>query len=213
MKPLLVIPSPRDIAEVKESISKLNIDKLWAKYYPQEEAYKTAREWFLSHKEYTHFIIHPDDMMATQQNLEFLLMSADNRIISGWCINTIQDNWEELNHTNMSYTLSWDTPRRKTYESYNFIPEKDIQTLLREGKSIIKVKFAGFALQSIPRYIIERIPFTADHDCCVDTCLSLDLDAQDINQFINLRVRTKHLRHPYGILVGEKPKEMIYEKL
>ena len=216
MKPLLFIPSPRDIPEVKESISKLKIDKLWVKYHKQEEAYKMARDVFLSEQmqDYTHLIIHPDDMLAIQRDLEYLMMSADDRVISGWCINTIQDNWQELNDTNISYTITWDTPRRKTYESYNFIPVKDVIKLLQDGRAVIKVKFAGFALQLIPRSIIERIPFSADHDCCVDTCFSLDCDAQGVEQFINLRVRTKHLkRNVDEIQTGKKEPKIIFEHI
>ena len=213
IKPLLFIPSPRDIPEVKESISKLKIDKLWVKYCKQEYAYKRARHWFLK-SEYTHLIIHPDDMLATQRDLEYLLLSSSDSVMSGWCINTIQDNWQDLKDTNMSYTITWDTPRRKTYESYNFIPVRDIIKLLHEGRSIIKVKFAGFALQCIPRRIIEQIPFSADHDCCVDTCFSLDCDAQGVDQFINLRVRTKHLKRKVDeIQTGKKEPKIIFEKL
>ena len=186
---------------------------MWVKYHKQELAYYEARNWFLSYKQYTHLIIHPDDMISTQRDLEYLMMSADDRVISGWCINTIQDNWEELNDTNMSYTITWDTPRRKTYESYNFIPVKDVIKMLHAGKSIIKVKFAGFALQSIPRSIIEQIPFSADHDCCVDTCFSLDCDAQEVEQFINLRVHTKHLKRKVDeIQTGIKEPKIIFEK-
>jgi len=214
MKPLLFIPSPRDIPEVKESISKLKIDKLWIKYHKQEEAYKMARDIFLSEQmnDYTHFIIHPDDMLSTQRDLEYLLLSSSDSVMSGWCINTIQDNWQELNHTNMSYTITWDTPRRKTYESYNFIPVKDVIKLLQDGRAVIKVKFAGFALQLIPRDIIEQIPFSADHDCCVDTCFSLDCDVQGVDQFINLRVRTKHLKRKVDeIQTGKKEPKIIFE--
>ncbi len=212
MKPLLFIPSPRDIEIVKESVDKLKIDKLWLKYYPQEEAYVTARDWFLRHYEYTHLIIHPDDLLATQTALEFLLLSADDKVISGWCINTIKENWEQINDTSISYTLCWDPPRSATYESFNFIPAQHINTLLSDGKAIIKVKFSGFALCCIPRNILEQVMFRGDQDCCMDATFAIDLHYYGIDQYCNLKTRTKHLRRSKEeIQVDKKPKRIIFE--
>jgi hypothetical protein len=214
LKPLLFLPSPRDIPEVKESVDKLKIDKLWVKYYPQEEAYQTARNFFLYNYEYTHLVIHPDDLIATQDNLEWILLTTgDDRVMSGWCINTIKDNWQELNDTNISYNLPHDPPAEGVYEDFNFIPVKDIETLLSQGTAIIKVKFAGFALCCIPRTIVEQIPFRGDDDCCMDSTFSLDLEAQLMEQFVNMRVRTQHLKIPFNELqTGKKEKQIIYEQ-
>ena len=212
MRPLLFIPSPRDVPEVKEAISKLKIDKLWVKYYTAEEAYKTARDWFLS-RDYTHLLINPDDLIVTPENLDNLLMSATDRVISGWCINTILDNWKELDQTNISYTMCYDPPSGSTYDSYNFIPVKHINTLLSDGKSIIKVKFAGFALTSIPRKIVEEIPFRTSEGCCIDSTFALDLYQKEIDQFVHLRVRTLHMKIPFDeIKTGRLEKQIIFEE-
>ena len=183
MKPLLFLPSPRDIPEVKESVDKLKIDKYWVKYHKQEEAYIIARDFFLRHYDYSHLIIHPDDLLATQQALEYLLMSVDDKVISGWCINTIKEEWQELNQSSISYTLPYDPPRASTYNTFGFIPVENLENLLREGKSIIKIKFSGFALCCIPRTVLEQIRFRGDHDCCMDSTFSLDLDGNGIEQY------------------------------
>src|SRR6266540_3850211 len=89
MNPLLVIFQPREIPEFLEATNKLKIDKLWMKYFPQEEAYVTARFWFLEHKEYTHFVILPDDLIVKQEHLDMLSNSFEQyKIKSGWCNNT-----------------------------------------------------------------------------------------------------------------------------
>jgi len=209
----LFIPSPRDIPEVKESIDKLKIDKYWVKYYPQEEAYQTARNFFLYNYEYTHLVIHPDDLLSEQWQLEHLLLSAaTDAVMSGWCINTILENWQELNQSSISKTLPYPEPIKATYGTYNFMKVKSIENLLSKGTAIIKVKFSGFALCCIPRIIVEKVPFRGDGDCCMDSTFALDLDAEGIEQFANLRVRTVHLRRKVEELqVGKKPKEIIFE--
>src|SRR6476619_4030303 len=211
MNPLLFIPSPRDIPEVKESVDKLKIDKIWIKYYGQEEAYKTARQYFLEHKEYTHLVIHPDDLLVTPLNLEYLLIDRD-MVIYGWCINTIREDWQQLNQSNISDYLSYEKPREATYESFQFMPVERINDLLRNGIAKIKVKFAGFALTSIPRNVVEQVPFIADGDCCMDSTFALDLDAHGIEQYVNIRVRTKQIRRiSEEIQTGKKEKRIIFE--
>jgi len=199
--------------DVKESVDKLKIDKLWIKYYGQEEAYKTARQYFLEHKEYTHLIIHPDDLLVTPLNLEYLLIDRDI-VINGWCINTIREDWKQLNESNISDYLPYEKPREATYESFRFMPVERINDLLRIGISKIKVKFAGFALTSIPRNVVEQVPFIADGDCCMDSTFALDLDAHGIEQYVNLRVRTKHLRRsPEEIQTGKREKRIIFSQM
>jgi len=214
LKPLLFLPSPRDIPEVKESVDKLKIDKYWVKYYPQEEAYQTARNFFLYNYEYTHLIIHPDDLLSQNWQLEHLLLSAaTDAVMSGWCINTILPNWQELNQSSLSKTLPHNPPSEATYNTYNFMKVKNIESLLSKGTAIIKVKFSGFALCCIPRVVLEKVAFRGDRDCCMDSTFALDLEDEGIEQFANLRVRTQHLRRePSELLVGKKPKRVIFEK-
>ena len=70
MKPLLVIFNPRSIPEFYKAIEKINgISKLWIKYFPQDEAYNKAREFFLQ-SDYTHLMILPDDLIVTQADVD-----------------------------------------------------------------------------------------------------------------------------------------------
>jgi len=133
--------------------------------------------------------------------------------MSGWCVNTILPNWQELNQSSISKTLLTTRPSQATYGNYNFMSVKSIDRLLNKGTAIIKVKFSGFALCCIPRIVVEKVPFRGDLDCCMDATFSLDLEAEGIDQFANLRVRTQHLRRDVSELqVGKKKKEVIFEK-
>ena len=73
MKPLLVIFNPRRIPEFYKAIEKINgISKFWIKYFPQDEAYKKARQFFLE-SDYTHFMILPDDLIVTQADVNAIV--------------------------------------------------------------------------------------------------------------------------------------------
>jgi len=133
--------------------------------------------------------------------------------MSGWCINTILPNWQELNQSSLSKTLPFNPPNAATYDTYKFMKVKNIENLLSKGIAIIKVKFSGFALCCIPRIVVEKVPFRGDYDCCMDATFALDLADEGIEQFANLRVRTQHLRRePSELQVGKKEKKIIFEK-
>ena len=205
MKPLLGIFHCREIPEFKEATNKLKIDKLWIKFYPQGEAYDTARTFFLEHKEYTHFVTLPDDLLATQEAIRILAddcWEQPDIIISGWCNNTAGDT--DWTYTDFSFTLP--PIQTKEFEPYNFAKIQDITTYKRD---IIPVPFQGIALTFLPRKVLEEIPFRTDIP--QDLGLAHDLAKKGISQYIDLRARMVHLRRPDGILVGKRDKEIVWE--
>lgn len=57
MKPLIFMPSPRNLPKFNECMAKVKkYDKLWVKYWEQTQAYMIARNWFLN-EDYTHLVI------------------------------------------------------------------------------------------------------------------------------------------------------------
>ena len=214
IKPLIFIPSARDLPEFEEYTKKLNYDKLWIKYHPQEEAYVVGRNWFLEHSEYTHLIILPDDLLLEQSQLETLLQHSD-MVMSGWCIHGKSPQDRKGLDSNVSFSLPsiFTPPMLTVYESYDFIPINEIKNYIRAHWVAATIKFSGFAPTIIPREIVQQVPFRASHGCCVDTCFSQDLLIHKINQFVNFRVQTKEIEatSPELIQVGKKEKEIRYE--
>ena len=204
MKPLLCVFHCREIPEFKQHTDKLKIDKLWMNFYPQGEAYDTARTFFLEHKEYTHFVTLPDDLLATQEAIDYLSQDVieNDIVISGWCNNTAGDT-DDI-YTDFSHTLP--PIQTKEFEPYNFSKIQDIETYKRD---IIPVPFQGIALTFLSRKVLEQIPFRTDIP--QDLGLAHDLAKARISQYIDLRARMVHLRHPHGILVGKRDKEMVWE--
>ena len=211
-KPLLFIPSPRDILEFNEATSKLNIDKLWMKYYPQEEAYTKARQWFLEDDHYSHLIILPDDLTVNQNILDILLADTEEyNIISGWTPNTINDNGESDSNISVAH-LPPDPPLRNLYHELHFESLVFMEHVLKVGVPIIPVKHQGFALTVLHKTIVKKVPFRTSAGCCVDSCLSLDLNRMEIPQFVDLRARSRHIKtNPDILLTGKRPSELIFE--
>ena len=204
MKPLLCIFHCREIPLFKLHTDKLKIDKLWVKFYPQGEAYALAREWFLEHEEYTHLVTLPDDLLATQEAIDILSEDAakEDIIISGWCNNTA---WITNNiYTDFSFILP--PVQTKEWHPYQFA---SIESILQFKTNIIPVPFQGIALTFLPRKVMQEISFAKDLP--QDIVLAHDLFRKGYSQYVDLRARMIHLRHPHGILVGKKQKEIVFE--
>lgn len=196
MKPLIFIPSPRDIPQFAESVKAITeYDRLWVKYLPEQEAYRKARTFFLNH-DYTHLVILPDDLIVTPEDIEVLC--EDTRfnnypIISG--ITNIDDGEtfrgkycvaEHLPTFNGDMTLG----------SYKWYTEEERQGRLAMLHVVIQVKHIGFPLTFIRRDIIEDVIFRVHptFSCCVDVQFCIDCDRLNIPIFVDLLVVGKHLK-------------------
>jgi hypothetical protein len=98
LNPLIAIPSPRNIPQIIEALTKVNkqYDLLWIKHMPEFQAYPLMRDKFLNHpnEKYTHLIICPDDLLIDDANKVKMLLDDYNEIdysdrdftvISGYC--------------------------------------------------------------------------------------------------------------------------------
>lgn len=210
--PLLFIPSPRFIEQFYNATENLEIDKLWMKYYPQQEAYSLARDWFLNHQEYNSLIILPDDLLVKQESINQLIEDSEfYSVISGYCNNTAG----ETTHVDSDIaigTLPPNPPLRGRYHEFRWNSLVTLENMVKVGPAIIPVLHQGFALTLLKRKIVQRIPFRTSEGCCVDSCLSLDFDHRNIPQWVDLRVKSEHLKtNPDILLVGKERKEMIFE--
>ena len=214
VKPLIFIPSVRDLPEVKEAVDKLPYDKLWVKYMKQGQAYVTGRNFFLSHPEYTHLVINPDDLIVKPDQLAWLLSLTrnTNRVVSGWCVHGKTRDPRVGLDTNISFHLYKGDPHVGTYEDYKHITIEEVNKF-HTGDMIKEVKFSGFAPTIIPRDVVHDIPFKVSQgDCCVDSYFAQDLDKLGIKQYVDFRICTKELKAAdldiYGHL-GKKAPQVI----
>jgi hypothetical protein len=169
------------------------VDKLWIKWYGQltkPNAYDVARVEFLKRTEYTHFLLLTDDVIVQQKDIDLLIKDAEEGqydVISGWFNNDLTTHAVD---TNFSFSLPHDPPSDGSYEAYHF----ESMLSIIQHPDIIQVLHQGTALSLINRKIIEEVPFRNSEGCCIDACLSLDLAAKEIKQYVDLRVRCLHLK-------------------
>ena len=216
MNPLLVIFNPRNIPEFYKAIEKIHrVSKLWIRYFPQNEAYNKARAFFLK-SDYTHLMILPDDLLVTQADVDAILNHDESYdSISGWCNNNGRDDTNI--DTNISAFLPPDPPRTATYDGYRWFKISQFESMVSKEENsgaIIPVLHQGFALSRLSRNLIEKVPFRTDAGCCVDSCLSLDLMKfkVGITQYVDIRIRMKHLKIPRSeLLVGKEKASIFFE--
>lgn len=221
MKPLIALPSPRDLPIVLEALDKITeYDKLWVKYSPEHITYPIIREQFLKNKnKYTHLVICPDDLLIDDKNkLELLLQDyesfpfedPDKIIMSGYCNVDTSDNSKYANIT------TTEVSNARHGRVYQWLTLQQLESKTGEHY-LIEVKFAGFPLMVIPRSAIEQIPFRNDSStgqfdalgCCVDIMFCNDAISKGYKIFVDTRVRLQHLKYSdiyTGQLLQNHPK-------
>jgi hypothetical protein len=191
LNPLLGIPSPRDITTFKEHIDALKADKLWCKYYKELEAYQRIRKYFLSHPDYTHLIICPDDLIVKPYDLTRLIHGLNrysHPILSGMCnLDSKEETKSLVNITPLKHV-----PHAEPYlRRYVWMSTKSKR--MRKGE-IFQVGYAGFGLFAIRRDIVEKIPFRHDGICCIDTFFCWDCKQANIPIFVDPKINMLHLK-------------------
>lgn len=189
-RPLICIPSPRDIPDFLESIKLLQYDKILAKYMPQPQAYNKLRNYFLERTEYDPMILFADDLIVYIQGIEELLQYQrvhPEDVISGICNFDMYHNIDKYCFRaigDMGYY-----PRKHFIEEY-------LETWKPKEKApgLYCVEFNGFACIVISRRIVELVPFRFDNNGGgVDQNFADDCRALGIDVLVNIHVQFKHL--------------------
>lgn len=224
IEPLLFCPSPRDIPEFYDSFNKItNYDKYFVWYTkPEVLAYEWGRDIFLEHKQYTHFVICPDDLIIKQEHVDKLISDLeifdDNHCVGGFCnIDTTEDK-KEISNICMDRVNTDQYPNRK----YNFMTLQALRDL-SVHKKFIEVGFSGFPLFAIPRPILEKIEFRNDSydgwddcGCCLDVMFCHDLLENGYKIICDLSLELYHMKIDdnkvaYFYANGEKERKRYFE--
>ena len=214
---LLCCPSPRDIKEVYVELIKCPYDRLYAKYFPETTAYRLMRDFFLSHLEYTHLMICPDDLVIKAENVEMIraeLEKQDYDNLAGVCNVDLKENADLLNITTNLPHPKRTVPERGQvgWRFYDRIPRNRVH-----DEDIITVPFSGFAAQAINRKTVERLKFVDDSTFNEQQGLQTGaIDAMwanqcafakpPIKQHVMLKNRMKHLKKKnkfWDIMIGD----------
>jgi hypothetical protein len=200
VRPLIFIPSPRDISVFTESVKLLIYDKYWVKYYPEPTAYQLARKFFLQGN-YSHLIILPDDLIVRQSQIDMLIEDIKQNnypVISGIT------NVDARQSTIGKYCISKRLPavERLTEDSYDWFTEFERDQYLNVYKKpIVQVKHIGFPLAFVRRDVVKRLEFRplTQYNCCLDVQFCYDCRNTGIPIYVDLRVVGKHLKKRDGV--------------
>jgi len=207
VKPLVCIPSPRDIPDFLEAIKKIPADKYWVKYYPQPEAYDMLRDFFLDHLEYNFMALLPDDLIPTKAAFNILchdLKWYNLPVLSGIC----NIDWARQNIYNVRRSFT------TAPEDY-FVTDKTLGEIIqRERGPIIPVKSTNFSWYFIRRDVVHQVPFKGG----VDQEFDKDCERLGIPIHCDLSAKMLHRSNVLGDMSFEhmylniKPATTIYEK-
>ena len=223
MKLLLFRGSPRanipDV-EIQNRDNEKECDVLYVRYAFEFDAYKFARDYFLS-KDYDYLLIATDDIVVKpehirqiKEDLKIKLSPKDEEfrsfaVISGMMNVDQQEYDDQWGNLNICPVLAFKDRKLRYYDWYkrNTLPKDDI----------FQVAFAGFGLTAIRRDIVEKIPFHTDSvfkGTGVDTGASLDLVfcwycyEYGIPIVVDQRIDMQHLRISGQSQAGERKKEI-----
>lgn len=132
-------------------------DVLYVRYAFEFDAYKFARDYFLSHKEYDYLVLATDDIIVKPEHLRQLkkdLKTFPFPVIGGMMNVDQHEYMDDWGNLNICQTLGLKDRRLRQYDWYkrNTLPKEDI----------FQVKFNGFALLAIRRDVVELFPFNSD---------------------------------------------------
>lgn len=200
MKPLVFIPSPRDIPEFLEAVDKIKLDKYWVKYTrPEVYAYIHAQSFFLNNREYTHLVILPDDLLVTPSDLEKLLHHAKTvKIVSGFCN---IDTTDLKDYANICVKEVHAKRDKRQYTWMTFDEFTKYSDKYKEKNGLVKVQFSGFPLMVLERSVLEKVWFRNDsrcglesNGCCLDVTFCYDAIQTGFDIYVDPLIRLTHMK-------------------
>ena len=192
MNPLLFMPSPRDIPQVKQAWTKLPYDKFIVKYKNQKEAYAEGREFFLQHEEYDYIVICADDLVIQPEDLETLLKDVQEfkfKQLDGIC--PLDETMPEFY---ACQPLGCDVSGNQPQMGYGCWYMKETipdDTYLRVGHS-------GAVCRVIERELFTKLTFTGGNDTkdgWFDFGMTKEMNELKVPIMVNTTVLMEHLRN------------------
>jgi hypothetical protein len=217
---LIINPSPRKIKlfEVKLEILNQKYDILREKYnFDEVDAYNQCRNYFLSHPEYTHMAILPDDLLVDLKHVDKLvedLEKYDYDVLSGisnfamssknfWNRMTCIDynNYGAVDQLAKTARFDYFT-QVMTRERYDKIKEE----MANKPNRIIRVALSNFPFTIAKRHVIEKIEFGMSL-MGVDTVFFQSCINHGIPTYADLDVQMVHIK---GIEENHEMKDSIF---
>ncbi len=204
---LIINPSPRKIKlfEAKLSILNTKYDILREKNnFNEVEAYNNCRDYFLSHPEYTHMAILPDDLLVDLKHVDKLvedLEKYDYDVLSG-ISNFSMESRNFFNHMTcidyMNYGAVDQLAATARFDYFTQVMTRERYTKIKEEMAnkpnrIIRVALSNFPLTIAKRHVIEKIEFGGSL-MGVDTVFFQSCINKGIATYADLDVEMLHIK-------------------
>ena len=213
INPLLFYMQAADYPDILEELDKIPCDKFIVKYMPYPWPHNLARDFFLEHEEYTHLIVHPQDLLVKKEHYDALLADIkkyDYPVLSGVC------NVERMGHAwaNMWAICKICPSKFRNERRYFWVPA------CKDNIGIMEVEFQGMVFCWIKRDVIERVNLEGEY-IFQGTIHTDGRPAPDLNFCINCKkagipihadtdVRMFHYANHKPSLVNIKPAEKLF---
>lgn len=216
--PLLVYWRPKDILQVLQGLKTIPCDKLFINYFPYPYPQRITNNFFRIHKEYTHLIIIPNDLVCDVSHYNKIkshIEKYDFEVVCGvapvgfgrykdyWCVTT---NLPALDYNSRHYY----------WLSKNRYPNMIIQPL-----------FAGHPFMTLKRSVLDKIQlwvvepkyagmgqplWETSGGFASDLSLAYSLKEHGIKINCDTGIIMGHLRYYEKMLVGIKKPKVVFLK-
>ena len=181
------MPSVRNIPEVIKSWNGLSYDKYIVKMKLEDIAYKDGRDYFLEHKEYTHLVICPDDLVLYYDAFMNLVRDIEEYKFTNICgISNLDEDRPDL------YCCK---PLDISVETKNHNCDKEFADKLDD--KIIQVGFTGFSCQFLERKLVEKLSFGGgcnNGKGCMDFQMAYELNKLKVPMLVDFDSYFWHMR-------------------
>jgi hypothetical protein len=163
---LIFNPSPRNIPVFETKIKFLNTkyDIYRVRFdWDEQHAYETGRQFFLSHPEYTHMAILPDDLLVETYQVDKLVSDLEQKpdmdVLSGIC------NFSCVNQKFFNTLAVIPSDKTGAYSMFRTIAKYNYDALTtreqynEQPKGLRKVLFAAFSFTIAKRSVLEKFGF------------------------------------------------------
>lgn len=216
--PLVCFGNAYDCKEAIESFNNLPCDKLRLDYFEYPKQFVRAQDFFLRNKQYTHFVYLAPDLVISKEQFNKLKEQVKDHDVYGPVCNVDKGKYEN------KLACCIKLPSIKfEFRNYRWVQEEARQYFLNTGIDTLKVKFNGLTFCFIKRKILERytfstLPFESDEEpiwkvrggwaCDLAFCHYCDFNNIDI--FVNLRIKLNHLRYAGKLQIGIKEEKITF---
>ena len=150
-----------DLQQVKDGLNSIPCDKYQVSYFDYPHPHRKVEAYFREHKQYTHLILIPNDLVYDITNFEKtkkVILEMDYPVLCGLC------NVDLGKHKDF-YNVCFKLPELPyVNRRYRWLAESQRKELLSKNHRFVKVGFAGFPATCVRRDVFDKVKINIFND-------------------------------------------------